>query len=650
VQSLAHAGFIMDTHPPRPRVALAVGIVGHRPNRLPSEQTKLAAIAKESAVVLAAIGREAVAAHNLYKDYFSGQQPIIAAISALAEGADRLGAHSALAQAAARGTGADFQLDIPLPFSVDVYKNDFKTEDSKFEFDTLLRQARSVLILPGERGRPDDSDQKAQLREKRAYEDAGLTLLNQSDVLLAVWDGEAGAGRGGTHDLLDIAAQSGTPIIHIDAKCQRPTRILWNGLDRFPAAPNAVDDLPAENLDTALSGLIDKLLCPPEAAHDVERSRLKSYYDRRLWLRNFGLAFPMLMALLQVRERRHTDWRPPRPEALAADLVRFDRSEPPNTKLQQTSVLATAYSWSDAWGVWLAQVFRSAFVMNFSFAAFAVILAALSLVWTDIEDLATKLGIAEMARELAWHKVPFVLVELILIASVLGVTTAGNRKGWHHRWIEAREVAERLRMAFPLWALGLRPTTFPVEEPAWTGWYTRAIVREQGMRPAILDAAGLQQARATLRDLLADQCSYHRSTEVRMEKMERRLERTGIVLLTLTLLALIAFPLILILCSVLGYDMPLIRISFAVTGIAAGLPALGTATFGIRVIGDFDGIARRSKRTYEMLQRIIDAIDAEDPPSVAALRTRARAASDIMLGDVSTWRLGAESRTLAIPG
>jgi hypothetical protein len=641
----------MDRYPPRPRLALAVGVIGHRPNRLPAEHAKLTAIASEITVVLTAIGREAVIAHNKYAEYFSAQQLFIAVISALAEGADRLGAHTAIAlqQTAPHDIGVGFQLDVPLPFSVDAYKKDFKTEDSKSEFDALLRHARSVLVLPGERGRPGDSQQQATLRENCSYEDAGLTLLNQSDLILAVWDGEAGAGRGGTRDLLDVAARSGTPIIHIDAKCERATRVLWNGLDQFPSAPSAVDDLPAENLGGALPGLIDKLARPPESEGDIERLHLKSYYAKRLWRHNFGLAFPMLMALLEVRERRNTDWVPPRPEALAADLVKFDRSEPPNTKLQESSAIATAFGWADAWGVWLAQVFRSAFVMNFALAAFAVVVAATSLVWTDIAEsvaAAAKLGHnAEMAKELAWHKLPFVLIELIFILSVVGVTRAGNKKGWHHRWIEAREVAERLRMAFPLWALGLRPTSFPVEEPAWTGWYTRATVREQGMRPAIIDAAGLQQSCATLRSLLADQCGYNRSTEKRMEKMERRLELIGAVLFSLTLLALIVFCLV-----VLVDHPPGARISFAVTGIAAGFPALGTATFGIRVIGDFDGIARRSKRTYEVLQRIIDAIDAEDPPSLTALRARARAASDIMLGDVSSWRLAAESRTLAIPG
>jgi hypothetical protein len=659
----------MVTHPPRPRFALAVGIIGHQPNRLPSEQSKLDAISAEIAAVLGAIGREAVAAHAKYAEYFCDKPPAIAVISALAEGADRIAAHAAIALeqtvADGNGAGAKFKLDVPLPFSAGDYKDDFSTDESRSEFDVLLKQARSVLALPGERGRSDEPKQQAALRQNRSYEDAGLTLLNQSDLILAVWDGGASAGRGGTRELLDIAARSGTPVIHIDAKCALPTRLRWDGLDQFPTASNAVDDLPAENLSAALPRVIDELVRPPEekksasqagepakqigkrkAQADLERQRLRCYYDSRLWSRNFGLAFPALMALFEVRQRRDTDWRPPAPEDLSAQLVDFDKSEPPNAKLQKASVLATAFGWADAWGVWLAQVFRSAFVMNFSFAAFAVTAAAVSLVWNDIVKLLAGDGTFDMtaaASKLAEHKLPFVLTELFFLLFAVVLTVVGYNSRWHHRWLEAREVAERLRIAFPLWALGLRPATFPAEEPAWTGWYTRAIVREQGMRRATLDAAGLQQACATLRGVLSDQCNYHRTTAVRMAKMEKRLERAGFSLFVLTLLALIAF-----LIAVFAHVHVSTWTSFSVTAVAAGLPALGTAMFGIRVIGDFDGIARRSERTHQVLQRIIDAIDAEDPPSLTTLRARARAASDVMLGDVSSWRLAAESRTLAI--
>jgi hypothetical protein len=638
----------METHPPRPGLALAVGIIGHRTNRLPSDPAKLAQIAKEISAVLAAIGREAVAAHNKYAEYFSRQLPVVAVVSGLAEGADRLGAQAAIElKRTTSDAGVAFELDVPLPFPIEVYEQDFKTDQSKSEFATLLKHCRYALTLPGERSRPGDSDQRAAVRENRSYEEAGLTLLNQSDLILAVWDGKPGAGRGGTRDLLDTAARAGTPIVHVDANCEAPIRVLWNGFDEFPTVPNAVEDLPSGDPDAALPDLMDKLLRPPEAEADLERRHLKTYYDKSLWLNNFGLAFPMLMALFCVRKPRLADWRPPTPEQLSADLVNFDQSKPPNAKLEQTSVLAAAFGWADAWGVWLAQVFRSAFVLNFSLAALAVVAAAVSLVWNDVAELMAlhdQADIIEMSRELAHHKLPFVLIELFLIFFVVGITVIGYWRQWHRRWLEAREVAERLRIAFPLWSLGLRPTTFPAEEPAWTGWYTRCIVREQGMRPAILDGDGLRQSRDTLKGVLSDQCEYHLRTAQRMKKMENRLEGVGLLLFAVTLVVLIAFFLTVV-CHV---SLPM-RVSFAVTGIAAGLPALATATFGIRVIGDFDGIARRSERTHQVLQGIIDAIEAEDPPSLASLRARARAGSDIMLGDVSSWRLAAESRTLPMP-
>jgi hypothetical protein len=89
--------------------------------------------------------------------------------------------------------------------------------------------------------------------------------------------------------------------------------------------------------------------------------------------------------------------------------------------------------------------------------------------------------------------------------------------------------------------------------------------------------------------------------------------------------------------------------AFALTALGAGLPALATASYGIRVIGDFEGIAHRSERTREALTQLIGAIK-HDPLTLDRLRSRARGAAEAMLGDVSTWRIAAESRSLNIPG
>jgi hypothetical protein len=289
--------------------------------------------------------------------------------------------------------------------------------------------------------------------------------------------------------------------------------------------------------------------------------------------------------------------------------------------------------------VWFGQVFRGAFVVNFLLGSFAVVAAALSLIWRD----PAKFDAAALA-ELAHHKLPFVVIELIFIVAVLANTELGRLRGWHRRWFEAREVAERLRVALPLWVLGVRPATFAGEEPTWTGWYARAIVRQQGMRVGALDEPGLRAARATLAAVLLDQCGYNLRAAGRMAKLERRLEKLGSLLFLLTLAAAGLF------LAALYMKVPVGPwTTYLVTAIAAGLPALATATYGIRVIGDFEGVARRSERTHLALDRIAKAVD-QDALDLALLRARARAAADVMLGDVSSWRLAAESRTLAIPG
>ena len=86
-----------------------------------------------------------------------------------------------------------------------------------------------------------------------------------------------------------------------------------------------------------------------------------------------------------------------------------------------------------------------------------------------------------------------------------------------------------------------------------------------------------------------------------------------------------------------------------ITALAAGLPALATASYGIRVIGDLEEIAQRSDRTYKSLRRLITAVK-HDALALNRLRNRARSAAEVMLGDVSSWRVATESRTLNIPG
>jgi hypothetical protein len=660
--------------PPKPRIALTVGIVGHRLDFWRDGQQGLQRLQKVRADVLGALQKIKTAAqhaHDRHKPQFDDKQgPALTLVSALADGSDSIAAQIA--------HDLGYGLQAPLPFA----RSECETILASVaaidgpppldHFKTLVEQANAVLVLPG---RHRDG-----VEGNRAYEAAGLTVISQADILLAVWDHELTRGRGGTADMVAEAARVGLPIILVDAKGERPVELRWRGLKRTPAPIVTFDDLPHASLDACIDAVVDELVRPPQAPE--QRKGLQRWYDEIANSINFAPAFSLLMAALRVRAMRRGDTFPDQPDALAKQYVAAAAPAVDPEKPELLACLAMPYGWADAVGIYCAQFFRSAFVINFTFAALAVIAASASVMMMDMEQW--------------WRHVP-VAIEIALIVCVGANTLLGGRLEWHHRWVEARELAERFRVAMPLWTLGLRPAFFPGEEQTWTGWYTRAMVRMQGLRSADLSAKNLADERLVLLNLLKDQRSYNHSNAGRMRRMEHRLEVIGLCLLIATLAVAVDHlrdgPAAAVVVG--GFNHLVHRLCSAWTPhflnphevtiwLSAALPALATATYGIRVIGDFEGIHQRGERTYRQLLMLSAAIKREagqelddeekaqekkeddtsrqcgamlkptgveqDSIDFTLLRARAGAAAEAMLGDVASWRLSAESRGLAIPG
>jgi len=160
-----------------------VGVTGHR---FLAEIEKLQAAIERA---LDAIGHA-----------FPERAPV--AVSPLAEGADRL-----VSEAALHSGGA---LEAVMPLPVDDYATDFETEQSKAEFQGLLDQTAEVVVLP------------ATATRNEAYEQAGLYVLDHSDVLIAIYDGRPAQGRGGTAVIVERALEHGMPVLHIKAGNRRP--------------------------------------------------------------------------------------------------------------------------------------------------------------------------------------------------------------------------------------------------------------------------------------------------------------------------------------------------------------------------------------------------------------------------------------------
>jgi hypothetical protein len=150
---------------------------------------------------LAEVRREVnIAIDQACEAYVDRDGPIaLVVVSALAEGADRLVVKECMRRA---GT----TLEAILPLSVEEYTQDFLTPRSRRDFAGLLGTAISVEVV------------ESMPTRDQAYERAGHVMVDRSDVVVAVWDGLAARGRGGTADIVDYAQAHHVPVIHVDSR------------------------------------------------------------------------------------------------------------------------------------------------------------------------------------------------------------------------------------------------------------------------------------------------------------------------------------------------------------------------------------------------------------------------------------------------
>src|SRR3954451_1029368 len=119
----AFGGFDSAKNPPKPPFALSVGVVGHKPDRLPKDAAKYGHIEAEVLRVLKEIRREARFACDSYSEFFARQSQsslLLSLVTALAEGADTMAAEAAVA--------SGYAIDAVLPFAKTNYRQDFSGE------------------------------------------------------------------------------------------------------------------------------------------------------------------------------------------------------------------------------------------------------------------------------------------------------------------------------------------------------------------------------------------------------------------------------------------------------------------------------------------------------------------------------------------
>ncbi len=538
----------------------------------------------------------------------SPQPPLLRILSPLAEGSDRIVAHAGLA--------LDADLQCPIPFHIEEYCRDFTSQASREEFRILLAKASAVFESDGER----DAD-------SLAYERIGRIVLEQSDFLIAIWDGEPAAGRGGTTQIINEALEQNIPIVWLHASQQKAPCILL-----IDDAGNR-QELPLEQLDSRFASRFS------QAGGDAERNFNFShaYCAEKQPRYDFGRLFRIFRDVLAKRKFPGGSWKIKDFELSAraewTKMISQPPAPPEATQRYLLDRLCPHYAWADGLSGYYAGLLRSSSLAINLLSASAVLVAML--------------GMLFHAYHLEGGRVP-AFTEFALIVVILAITWHGRRKCWHERWLNYRQLAELLRQYCYLSPLGCPLATPPLpahfssgSDRSWVDGMFRAIARDLGLAPATVDRPYLASIGKLIENILDDQIGYHEGNCHTLSKLSHRLHHIGTTLFVLTLLA----------CVVHVFTN---QESYWLLILATVPPAFGAAFYGIASHGEFARTADRS-RAMALELRSLQSMDLKNAldsrtESFAALRQAAQRIAGVMIAETMDWSFVFRYRTLNLPG
>lgn len=635
-----------NPHPPGTPLILRVGVTGHRPD--PKKGRPLPDVARLRETVREILKHISEAVHGVAEAHGNvfnltgGNQEhpgYLRVVSALAEGADQWIADEALA--------LGYDLQCPLPFAREEYEKDFEDPAAQTEYLRLLSRASTVLELDG---KVESDDQGARKPSSAAYEAVGRAVLNQTDLLMAIWDGKPEQGRGGTGAVVTEALQRGIPVVWVAwPDSLVPPSPEWRILKRATNIEGNSKHLKIE---------VRELLLPPEETDTSKYGRATTkraqYFEEieKQWnaIHGWWQIFSGLVTGELLRPQKMKAllvFAPFRVEPFEkATRTEWDREckgtlldpDQPNQAAQALAAAVDAsyfrhYAWANRLSVYYASLYRSAFVVSQLLAAAAVFFALFG----------TAGGFSEKERGI------LVGLELIAILTILGVTTWGRHRHWHERSIDYRMLAERLRLARCLALFGgggqqvslaAHLATYGNPVATWMHWHYQAIERAAGLVNIQFSSGYLKATQEFWRkNLIEDQIEYHEKTSIRYEKLDERVHFAGITLFALTLVA----------CT-----LHLLGITEQFTGwlilAAAFLPALGAALAAIRTQAEAQRLFRRShamKKSLERLGREFASTSARDGEGDSQrLRAHADRVTDLMVREMLDWRVVVQDQPL----
>ena len=595
--------------PPNLPFALTIGITGHRLEAIPA--AKRANVERRIAEVLRQIEVAALVLYQREPDLFSPDAPVFTMVSPLAEGADQMAAEAALA----RG----WQLQAILPFDRRAYLADINDQDSRARFERLVGSATCTLELPGD---PHDP--------LEAYVMAGRGTVAHCDILLALWDGLPPRGRGGTGEIVELAIARGTAIIHLQVSAAPPEEILWSAFDPNVLTRSGFEKRVRRPFDREhLRLLLTAMLAPPP--DPAERKFYAQFANERARRFRGRIEYPLLLALTGVSRLRSNHWR----ENKCADSIEqewklyLQGCSDRHGVSASLDLLHRGYGWADRLATYYAQTFRSGHIFNFVLAATAVLL-----------------GLSSFA--LPASKLALATVEIVITLAIIINTTYGVSNEWHRRWLDYRQLAERLRPLRSLKLLGIAAPDPPgsATNPVagrWIDWYAAGVWRALGCPQGRIDRENaVRLTEAIAENEIAPQIAYHEGSARQIETLDRRLELLGTGLFVATVISSV----IVVVGLIVDPDW-VENTNDWFTLLSAGFPAVGTAIFGIRFQGDFGASAVRSRTTANTLRAIQEQL-ATDKDNLNRSADLFEQSARAMLAELEEWRLIIQQLDLSV--
>jgi hypothetical protein len=404
--------------------------------------------------------------------------------------------------------------------------------------------------------------------------------------------------------------------------------LLWAAFDPV-VDTSGVDPMSERPFDLDhVERMLRALLLPPPDEH--EHRFVARFFSERLPEFRLRFEYRLLLALARVRRLRLSDFTEKEGALWIEEEWRHFREDcfEANRIQAPIDLLEEAYSWADRLATNLALTYRSGHIFSFVMGGVAVCMG---------------LG-AFMAPHL---QIQEAFAEMVVTLAVILNAHIGTKREWHRRWLDYRQLAERLRPMRSLKLLGVAAPDPPgtATDPVarrWIDSYACGIWRAMGCPSGAIAPSGAPRlAEAVADHEIAPQVSYHtRNAEV-IDLLDKRLEKLGTFLFFATL---VVSNITLVGLAMNAYYVTEYTNWF--TLVQAGFPALATAVFGIRFQGDFGGDALRSLATADTLRRIDQELRKD--PSLSRAADLTEQAGRFMLADLDEWRLVNQQRDLSV--